>query len=447
MIHVNRGGTSLGLFPEEEVREGLRTGRFAPSDFGWRVWMTNWQPLSQFPELGPPAAESSGPPPPLPPLPRSAHETTPAAQSGTPPVGGGGRIIEIARNYLLPRGRLGRAQFIVRSALIWIGWGVLISVLVSPLSFGLTSKETVIAGVTVSVTVVGWILAALLFFWVMSMQAAKRLHDFNRSGGWVFVGLLVAAWAGRLAKTPTGGHANDADLALGVLGFLGLLIFGLILCLVPGNKGVNRFGVPPLTNKSTRVAAVVCACFVAFVLSLLLLAFIGGFINGIKSTRQERSPERHSDVRSAQVDASRRKTEREPETALRSLQAFGASLQEWAKRPNCGQDKECVTKEFALLDRLARDADDYLGQSPVLWADLQRTKAAKALSEEDVAKQTAIFQKFDNAAVMVREFAKALNEFKNSRTMQDMEERRKATVVARVKLDQALKDFQLLPQE
>src|ERR1700758_1993613 len=54
MIHVNRGATSLGVFSEEEVRDGLRTGRFAPSDIGWREGMANWQPLSQFPELGAP---------------------------------------------------------------------------------------------------------------------------------------------------------------------------------------------------------------------------------------------------------------------------------------------------------------------------------------------------------------------------------------------------------
>jgi hypothetical protein len=51
MIHVNRGATNLGAFPEDEVREGLRTGRFAPTDIGWREGMANWQPLSQFPEL------------------------------------------------------------------------------------------------------------------------------------------------------------------------------------------------------------------------------------------------------------------------------------------------------------------------------------------------------------------------------------------------------------
>jgi hypothetical protein len=52
MIHVNRGSTSLGVFSEQEVREGLSAGRFAPTDIAWREGMANWQPLSQFPEFG-----------------------------------------------------------------------------------------------------------------------------------------------------------------------------------------------------------------------------------------------------------------------------------------------------------------------------------------------------------------------------------------------------------
>src|ERR1700686_3351321 len=60
MIHVSRGATNLGAFNEQEVRDGLRTGRFTASDLGWREGMANWQPLSQFSEfaaaLGVPAA-------------------------------------------------------------------------------------------------------------------------------------------------------------------------------------------------------------------------------------------------------------------------------------------------------------------------------------------------------------------------------------------------------
>jgi hypothetical protein len=61
MIHVNRGSTSLGVFSEEEVREGLRTGRFASTDIGWREGMATWQPLSQFSELT--VAGGEAPPP------------------------------------------------------------------------------------------------------------------------------------------------------------------------------------------------------------------------------------------------------------------------------------------------------------------------------------------------------------------------------------------------
>ena len=61
MIHVNRGTTSLGVFSEEQVREGLSAGRFAPTDIGWREGMPSWQPLSQFPEFAGTAAPAAPP--------------------------------------------------------------------------------------------------------------------------------------------------------------------------------------------------------------------------------------------------------------------------------------------------------------------------------------------------------------------------------------------------
>src|SRR5213075_3303426 len=61
MIHINRGTTSLGVFSEQEVREGLSAGRFATTDIGWREGMATWQPLSQFPEFGGAAAPAVPP--------------------------------------------------------------------------------------------------------------------------------------------------------------------------------------------------------------------------------------------------------------------------------------------------------------------------------------------------------------------------------------------------
>jgi hypothetical protein len=65
MIHVNRSGTTLGTFSEEEVRAGLRAGRFVPSDLGWREGMAQWQPLSQFSEFAAdiPTGAAAAPPP------------------------------------------------------------------------------------------------------------------------------------------------------------------------------------------------------------------------------------------------------------------------------------------------------------------------------------------------------------------------------------------------
>jgi hypothetical protein len=81
-IHVNRGATSLGVFPEEQVREALRAGRFLPTDLGWKEGMPNWQPLSQFSEFAADigaAAPPSGAPPPQAPTPATA--IAPAAGS------------------------------------------------------------------------------------------------------------------------------------------------------------------------------------------------------------------------------------------------------------------------------------------------------------------------------------------------------------------------------
>ena len=50
-FHINRSGTSLGTFSEEDVRAGLRSGRFLGTDLGWRDGMPAWQPLAQISEF------------------------------------------------------------------------------------------------------------------------------------------------------------------------------------------------------------------------------------------------------------------------------------------------------------------------------------------------------------------------------------------------------------
>lgn len=67
MIHINRAGTNLGTFSEEDVRAGLRAARFLGTDLGWREGMPAWQPLSQFTEFAADLAAAVAPPPETPP--------------------------------------------------------------------------------------------------------------------------------------------------------------------------------------------------------------------------------------------------------------------------------------------------------------------------------------------------------------------------------------------
>src|SRR2546430_16519443 len=56
-FHINRSGTSLGTFSEDEVRKALRSGKFGGTDLGWREGMATWQPLAQISEF----AQETGP--------------------------------------------------------------------------------------------------------------------------------------------------------------------------------------------------------------------------------------------------------------------------------------------------------------------------------------------------------------------------------------------------
>jgi hypothetical protein len=81
MIHVNRGATSLGAFPEEQVREGIRAGRFVRTDLGWKEGMANWQPLSQFAEFASDFGATPGAAAPPPQTPAAAPIVAAAAGS------------------------------------------------------------------------------------------------------------------------------------------------------------------------------------------------------------------------------------------------------------------------------------------------------------------------------------------------------------------------------
>lgn len=65
-IHIARDHRPLGEFPEQEVAEGLKTGRFLLTDLGWREPMGSWRPLAEFAGLTEDPEDHVELPPPLP---------------------------------------------------------------------------------------------------------------------------------------------------------------------------------------------------------------------------------------------------------------------------------------------------------------------------------------------------------------------------------------------
>ena len=63
-IHVARDGANIGSFSTEEIRAGLGTGKFLPTDMAWQEGMADWRPLSQViagqTAAAAPAAEPTG---------------------------------------------------------------------------------------------------------------------------------------------------------------------------------------------------------------------------------------------------------------------------------------------------------------------------------------------------------------------------------------------------
>jgi len=77
MIHINRDRENIGKFNDQDVADGLKSGRFLPTDLAWREPMTSWEPLSTFTDLPPPE--------------ETAEPTSEVA--ATAPTNAGGRIV------------------------------------------------------------------------------------------------------------------------------------------------------------------------------------------------------------------------------------------------------------------------------------------------------------------------------------------------------------------
>src|ERR1043166_5083767 len=84
-IHIARNGATLGAFSLEEVQEGLRTGRFLPTDMAWEAGMPDWRRLDEVVAEKPaapfPPPETTG---------TNALPVSPSSSSSGAAVSGGG---------------------------------------------------------------------------------------------------------------------------------------------------------------------------------------------------------------------------------------------------------------------------------------------------------------------------------------------------------------------
>ncbi|WP_405122778.1 DUF805 domain-containing protein [Pseudomonas sp. M20] len=160
-------------------------------------------------------------------------------------------------------GRIGRLRF--------LAWTMVLSLVTLPIVgvFALLALGLV-AGDSTTGLIIGGIFAFLLFiaFLIVSILfSIQRLHDIGWSG-WLWL--------------------------LNLVPFVGSF-FPLVIMVVPGNTGANRYGPPPPPN-STAVK-VLCSLWIVF----FALIFAGGMLGGISAIQQEYESNLESSYESGSV--------------------------------------------------------------------------------------------------------------------------------------------------
>ncbi|AXJ07250.1 hypothetical protein CFN16_24920 [Pseudomonas fluorescens] len=171
-------------------------------------------------------------------------------------------------------GRIGRLRY--------LAWSMVLSLVTLPIVsvFALIGLGLVSADSTTGL-IIGGLLAFFLFLGfaiVGILFSIQRLHDIGWSG-WLWLLTLVP--------------------------FVGSF-FPLVIMVVPGNTGANRYGPPPPPN-STAVK-VLCSLWIVFI----GLFFVGGMLGGITAIQQEYESSLESSYESGSVTTDEVDVEVEP---------------------------------------------------------------------------------------------------------------------------------------
>ena len=199
MIHINRNRENLGKFTDQEVADGLKTGRFLPTDLAWREPMPTWQPLSTFNDLPEPSSEESVQIP-VHGLPTDSPENIEPAWERASGLSLGAAIETVKQVFsnpkstfqnLPPTGGLGRPLFFY-TLVGWISGGTAIfyqitAASINPEMFlgeaakGLTQGTIVVAGIAV-VLFLPLFLIAGAFIWAAMVHLFLMITGASRHG-------------------------------------------------------------------------------------------------------------------------------------------------------------------------------------------------------------------------------------------------------------------------
>lgn len=177
-------------------------------------------------------------------------------------------IIMPLRRYAQFSGRSRRTEFwsfFLANVVLWI---VFIALVVGSImrlaSNGMSQPQIIQAllGSGIWIAIFGLIYLALILPWIALF--IRRLHDIDFSGHWIWI--MIGPWLASIVLTMGGaaaaisGSLNASVLAtsvgsaLNLIALLGWLIL-MILALLTGTRGVNRFGEDPRGVVSAEVFA------------------------------------------------------------------------------------------------------------------------------------------------------------------------------------------------
>jgi uncharacterized membrane protein YhaH (DUF805 family) len=132
-------------------------------------------------------------------------------------------------------GRLGRMRF--------MAWNMVLILVMSVFTVK-TKSETDLAIFVMFMTAGLFFIVMIVGFVISICASVRRLHDMNLSGWWVlFLPVLNGLAVSQMLLSPS--------IRSMTIVFLVQFLTSMLLCVIPGNQGVNDYGHPPPPNSSS----------------------------------------------------------------------------------------------------------------------------------------------------------------------------------------------------